>query len=185
MKLPGHRAPAGLDPRLPERGLPPKAAAVKKNKAPARDYYRKLPDHPPMRPVTREDWWELLKASSYDTLDQHPKRRVVTRLLFDMYVGATRFAPQVNLRMWRCAAVAAELQKRRRRLRPGPAVEAAVAALFPQRVRDREFKAAVSKSRQKANRGQLPKGVSLGFLASPEDIKAALEKLPPLHLSNR
>jgi hypothetical protein len=171
----------------------------------------------PMRAVTPEDWWELLKASSSDTLDQHPMRRAVTWLLFRMYAGATAFAPQVDLDMWRCAAVAAAVQKlccgpalavqaaiktlasdrvhevaaalQKLGRRPAPAVEAAVAALVPNRVREHAFKVSVSKARQKAARGKLPKGITLGFLASREDIAAALkkllEKLPLLQVSNR
>ena len=187
------------------------------------------------RAVTPEDWWDLLQASSSDTLDQHPKRRLVTWLLFRMYAGATVFAPQVDLDMWRCAAVAAAVQDlccgpafaleaaiakfaadrvrtdaaalqelgnvpapaleaamaklaadraredaaalQKLGRRPVPAVEAAVAALVPNRLREPAFKASVSKARQKAARGKLPKGITLGFLASREDIAAALEKL--------
>jgi hypothetical protein len=202
---------------------------------------------PQRRPITREDWWELLQAASSDTLDQHPKRRVVFWLLFRMYAGATAFAPQVDLDMWRCAAVAAAVQTlccgpapaleaaigklaadrvredaaglqelghrpapavgaaiatlapdRVREVaaalqklghRPAPAVEAAIAALVPYRLRDYGFKASVSKARQKAARHKLPKGITLEFLASREDIAAALkkllEKLPLLQLSNR
>jgi hypothetical protein len=202
---------------------------------------------PQPRAVTPDDWWELLQASSSDTLDQHPKRRLVTWLLFRTYAAATAFAPQVDLDMWRCAAVAAAVQTlccgpapaleaaigklaadrvredaaglqelghrpapavgaaiatlapdRVREVaaalqklghRPAPAVEAAIAALVPYRLRDYGFKASVSKARQKAARHKLPKGITLEFLASREDIAAALkkllEKLPLLQLSNR
>jgi hypothetical protein len=130
-----------------------------------------------MRRATAKDWSELLEAACADRLDQHPKRIAVMFLILREYLRATAIAPQIDLASWCCAAVAAELQRRRPGLRSALAVKAAIATLQPDRARDGEFRRSVDKNRQKALRGELPKGVSLEFLASREDVTAAEKEL--------
>ena len=81
---------------------------------------------------------------------------------------------------WRCAAVAATLQRRRPRLGNEPAVKAAIAALFPHRLHDGKFRGRVDKHRQKAMRGELPASFSLESLAPRTSVTAALAALEKL-----
>lgn len=129
----------------------------------------------PLKALTRlEDavWSGQLDAWSIKLL-QH----LLPYLRFDWQGDPDR---RLKLDVWRCAAVAAELQRRRRSLRPRRAVRAAIAAVFPRRAHVGEFLKSVNTHRKKAMRGELPAGYSFESLAPRELVTAALGELEKL-----